>query len=355
MDLCDDATEEICRRHAREDLRVEVQVQPERLGWARNLNVLLDRVDTEFSFFLSHDDLIAPTYVERLVAALRERPDAASANCNVQCFGGSERTLSCRGYEGSAAERLLTYLVPKERDPLDRSMIRTARAGHLRLISESTHGFEANHPYLMGVVAAGPAVHVDETLYRRWHTRHGGLTRAWHSFPLEEVIRGHRLNARAAVEVIDDLDPGPAERACLLFGLFLFMSHRLPRTETWNAAASDYPLERVVPEVAGMDMPAAVRELPDPLRVLCAEAYERVLRQTAKRALGFGDHDRAIGALERLARRHPDESRSWARLARALGEAGRAEDAADARRKATELRRMVKNRTDHAFSPTPAL
>lgn len=337
IDLSEDETEQVCLRHAREDSRVEVHAHRERLGWAGNVNHLLEQVQTEFAFVYFHDDLIEPTYVERLLAALRERPDAGSANCDVQYFGRVDRRLRGHGYEGPAAERLLAYMVLEERDPLERSMIRMAISGHLRLPAGSGTAFEANLPYLMALVAAGPVLHVDEPLYRRWHLRGGGLTDAWRTLPLEDVLRGHRANAEAARRVIDDLEPSEAQRECLLFGLFIFMSQRLPRTDALGAAGHAYALEHVLPDLGTMALPRAVRRLPEPLRGSCEKAYDRVLEQAAKRALRAGDHNRAVELLEILTQRHPDERRPWAQLARALRVAGRIEAAKEARRTAKAL------------------
>ena len=93
IDVSDDNTEAICRRHADDDERIEVLAQPERLGWAGNVNSLLDHADSEFAFLYFHDDVIEPTYCERLVGALRERPEAASAHSDLGRVGDDDRHL----------------------------------------------------------------------------------------------------------------------------------------------------------------------------------------------------------------------------------------------------------------------
>lgn len=50
VDHSTDATAAVCNAYAHQDRRVEVHVQEERLGWAGNVNFLLDKVDTEFFF-----------------------------------------------------------------------------------------------------------------------------------------------------------------------------------------------------------------------------------------------------------------------------------------------------------------
>ncbi|NNC42690.1 MAG: glycosyltransferase family 2 protein, partial [Acidimicrobiia bacterium] len=57
VDQSEDATEEICRRYAAADSRFEVYAHESRLGWAHNLNFLLDKVESEFFFIYFHDDI----------------------------------------------------------------------------------------------------------------------------------------------------------------------------------------------------------------------------------------------------------------------------------------------------------
>src|SRR4051794_9564568 len=155
IDLSGDGTEDICRAHARADDRVEVHTHCERLGWARNVNFLLDYVETELAFLYFHDDIIEPTYTERLVGALRDRPDAASAHCDMGHFGGSNWVNPGRQYEGTAAERVVTFLVAPDRGSLLRSVLRrTVLADGLRMPTGSNAGVWANEPFLVRLVAA---------------------------------------------------------------------------------------------------------------------------------------------------------------------------------------------------------
>src|SRR3954469_1968464 len=112
IDASDDGTEALCRAQARDDDRIEVHAHRDRLGWVDNVNFLLDAVSTEFAFVYFHDDVIEPTYSERLVDALRQRPDAASAHTDVVLHGEhGERPRPGCTYDGSATERLFTYFV----------------------------------------------------------------------------------------------------------------------------------------------------------------------------------------------------------------------------------------------------
>jgi hypothetical protein len=338
IDLSDDGTEEICNTHARADRRVEVHAHRERLGWTRNVNFLLDHVDSEFAFLYFHDDIIEPTYTERLVGSLRERPDAASAHCDMGHFGGSDWVNPGRQYEGTAAERMVTFLAAPDRGSLLRSMLRrTVLDDGLRMPTGSNTGVWANEAFLIKLVALGPALRVPETLYRRWDKRDGGLTDSWRSLGFDEVVDGHRVNAEYALGVIDGLRPSPDERAVLMFALFVNLTARMRDAERAHDAPTVSPPERLLPAFAGMTVPAALQTLPAALRTWVESGYDRLLRDTAAHALHVGDHAQAVAALDAFTGRHPANGEAWLRLADAYRDAGRAADAEAARRRARAL------------------
>lgn len=283
IDVSDDATEEICRAHAGEDDRVEVIAQPERLGWAGNVNFLLDRAGTEFAFLYFHDDLIEPEYCERLLAALRDRPDAASAHADMGHFGASETVVEGRAYDGSAAERLLDFLTSRRKPSLLRSMLRRELAGGVRLPTAGG-GVWANQPFLLRLVAAGPAVHVPGVLYRRWEGREGGLTDGWRGLPFDEIVSGYRANAEVGLELIDDLDPGPDVRDVLIFGLMVHMTLRLRQAEARYGREAASPPELLLAEFAEIEAPPTMDAFPQRLREQCEAAWERLERRTARLA-----------------------------------------------------------------------
>lgn len=72
-----DATEAICREHARRDERIRYVRQPENLGAVPNFNRAFELTRSPLFKWAAHDDLCAPTYLERTVAVLRDDPHAA--------------------------------------------------------------------------------------------------------------------------------------------------------------------------------------------------------------------------------------------------------------------------------------
>lgn len=223
IDASDDATAEICQAHAELDPRITVFVQKERLGWAGNVNFLLNKAESEFFYLYFHDDIIEPTFTTRLVAVLKARPDAASARCDMGLFGARAKVKPSRNYDGSAAERLCLFLVATNRGSLLRSMMRREALGDLRLPNDGPAGFWANEPYLMGLVSAGPALRVGEVLYKRWDKREGGLTNGWLRLSREEMRLGLRAITAAALTIVNGVPASNAEREVLRFCVFLFM------------------------------------------------------------------------------------------------------------------------------------
>jgi hypothetical protein len=72
-----DRTEEICRKYAAQDARVRYWRNPRNIGGTRNQNVLIRQARGEYFRCAAHDDVCAPTMLERLVAELDARPDVA--------------------------------------------------------------------------------------------------------------------------------------------------------------------------------------------------------------------------------------------------------------------------------------
>ena len=255
VDRSTDATAAVCQAYAQRDPRVEVHVQEERLGWAGNVNFLLRKVETEFFFIYFHDDVILPVYTERLLAALRECPEAASAHCDMGHFGASQHVSIGHRYSGSTAQRLVEFLVVPSRGSPLRSLTRTAMMGPDFGLPTDGGGFWANEPYLMSLLVAGPALHVPEVLYQRWDQRDGGLTDSWKRYTFAQVITGYRGYLRAALRVLESAALTPAELDVLVFCLYVRIMAKVRAAEKVHAVLSAVRPEDLHPRFAGVRMP----------------------------------------------------------------------------------------------------
>ena len=279
VDACDDGTAEVCEAIARTDPRLRVFVQSERLGWARNVNFLLDQVRTELFCLYFHDDVIVPQYVERLADALRERPDAVSAHCDMGHFGASERVSASVDYPATVAHRLAWFLVGPNRGSPLRSLTRASalRAG-LRMPTDAIDGLWANEPYLMRLLAAGPILHVPETLYFRWDKRAGGLTEGWRSLTLEQQYTGFRANISSLLAIIEAATVSDAERQALRFCLQVHMVDRIRTIEGEHDGASQRPVDEIHPAFATVRVPEELSSLGEEIRAWALRRHARAMR-----------------------------------------------------------------------------
>jgi glycosyltransferase involved in cell wall biosynthesis len=71
-----DATEEICGAYARSDPRIEYRRSPENRGAAWNYNRVLELATGQFFKWAAHDDICAPTFLERCVETFRSESSA---------------------------------------------------------------------------------------------------------------------------------------------------------------------------------------------------------------------------------------------------------------------------------------
>lgn len=284
VDHCEDATVSICETFARADSRIEIFPQKERLGWTGNVNFLLAKVRSPFFFLYFHDDIILPTYTERLLKALRKRPDTMSAHCDMGHFGASEHVSIGCDYAGSAARRLATFLVAPERGSPLRSLTRseTLNSG-LSMPTGAVAGFWANEPYLMRLLATGPALRVPEVLYLRWDGRKDGLTDGWKTLSPDQVMSGFRTNIATALAIIDEAT-SPAERDVLTFCLYV---HTMPRIRDFEHKAGRPAIDPgdLHPALANQSIPAAIDSLGPDIKHWALLGYQGLQRLDKRAAV----------------------------------------------------------------------
>lgn len=157
-------------------------------------------------------------------------------------FGTSEHISEAVQYPGNVAKRLATFLVAPNRGSPLRSLTRSSVLGTgLRLPTNAIDGLWANEPYLMRLVAAGPALRVPETLYLRWDKREGGLTDGWRGLPLEQLRSGYRANASTVLEIIDTAEISEAEKKAVRFCAYLRAMLQIRKLERTHAVVDPMP------------------------------------------------------------------------------------------------------------------
>ncbi|MDP6423746.1 MAG: glycosyltransferase family A protein [Planctomycetota bacterium] len=73
-----DGTEELCRRYAAADGRMRYLRQGRNVGAARNYNVVFEESRGELFKWAAHDDVIAPTFLERTVEVMERETDVVA-------------------------------------------------------------------------------------------------------------------------------------------------------------------------------------------------------------------------------------------------------------------------------------
>ncbi len=134
-DASTDGTAAICEGFARSDPRFSFARQPERLGWIGNVNALLRAARGDYLFLVSHDDVVEPTYVARLVDALENRPAAVLAYSDMAFvdLNGTPRSRNTwtSTNRGAAQPRLPDASAPWSLvDSLSRGLPRRRRDAH---------------------------------------------------------------------------------------------------------------------------------------------------------------------------------------------------------------------------------
>jgi glycosyltransferase involved in cell wall biosynthesis len=91
-----DATEQICRQIMASDPRFRYLRNERNIGAARNFNQVFELARGRYFKWTAHDDLLAPTYLERCVAVLDDDPDVSVCHAAIQVVNANCQTL---GYD----------------------------------------------------------------------------------------------------------------------------------------------------------------------------------------------------------------------------------------------------------------
>jgi GT2 family glycosyltransferase len=147
------------------DTRVRMVVQERRLGWVANMNWLIDACDGDFFCYWQQDDLCAPDYLEKLVTAFSQHPDAACSYSDLRWFGRASHEVKMPAMVGFAQQRILAQIEALHWIPL-RGLVPTdvlTRVGPIRGIHDSITFSDSL--WVLRLAAAGDLIRVPEVLY----------------------------------------------------------------------------------------------------------------------------------------------------------------------------------------------
>ncbi|MGR0220584.1 glycosyltransferase family 2 protein [Agromyces sp. ZXT2-6] len=183
-DCSTDDTLAVVRRFAERHPNTRILERDANLGWLRNSNDLMANARGELMFFAFHDDVVAPTYVERLVGALRgnDRAVLAFSDMEVHELDGSVELHVFDELEGLASamergrvmvRRPSFWWVP------NRGLFRATSFAEVGGIHPNEQGeYSADWTWLLGLALVGEFVRVPEVLCTKYYTK-GSLSKRW--------------------------------------------------------------------------------------------------------------------------------------------------------------------------------
>ena len=218
-DCSGDDTLEIVRAFAEGRRNVRVLERDMNLGWLRNSNDLMARATGELMFFAFHDDLVAPRYVEKLVDALRERPEAVLAFSDLELFelDGSSSICIYGELTGRDSSLARGYVMSRYRGNWwvpNRGLFRASAFRRIGGIKPNDSGeYGADWPWLLHMSLLGEFVRVPEVLCQKFYKK-DSLSKTWP----QDAERRASLR-RAGVREIRESHLGPVEKAFLIAAL----------------------------------------------------------------------------------------------------------------------------------------
>ena len=166
--------------------------QTQRLGYAGNCNALLDLADSEYALFAFHDDILAPTYLEKTAAALDAAPDAVVSFSDVHLTDtdGSEEYWEFSVLEGETdpVRRGLAMLNEQNQWWVpNRGLFRLPLVRQIGGVKHHGAGeYSCDWPWLFHMSLLGRLVRVPEILCFK-HYKPGSLSRSWRATQAQQL------------------------------------------------------------------------------------------------------------------------------------------------------------------------
>jgi glycosyltransferase involved in cell wall biosynthesis len=201
------------------DSRFRLHVQTSRLGWAGNHDWTMRARSGEFYIYQQHDDQVSLDYVEALVAAARQWPQASACFSKMKISGLQNRVNRTGTRLGDPIMRVLHYM-----ERLDTIMLRGLMRGSAidatsGLIMNEFEGYGSEYRFLAELALAGEFRFVEgPTYYKRIHGKN--LHLKWYDWPEERKRNAWVWLAASMAEVIVPAGGSVEERWRLLHAVF---------------------------------------------------------------------------------------------------------------------------------------
>lgn len=162
-----DETAAIVGEFAAADERIRLVRHPENIGSHNNYNSIVPQSGSEYFKWVAHDDLLAPTYLERCVAGLEEHPESVLAFTNaIQIDENGEEIgvmESKQNYRSSSPyARMRAYVADRTRTPQVFGLFRRSALIKSHLLPSYP---KSDTVFMCEMAMLGPWVVVDEPLF----------------------------------------------------------------------------------------------------------------------------------------------------------------------------------------------
>ena len=243
LDRSSDHSEAVCRRYLA-DPRFELIVQPRRLGWVRNVNALIARVDTPFFCITPHDDLLAPDYLAALYGLAISDASIACAYTDIECFGAVDRHLIIQpDIRGTLDERMTEFLLEHFNAVAFRGLVRRrSRSDRPYLPTSLPADFAADAVWMLALAARGELRRIPSALYaKRYYA--GSVHAGWATWSRRKIVRLWAHHSAACARIALEHTADPTDGEMLLAAAFM-------RAAGIGKAAENYAAPRGVGEIA---------------------------------------------------------------------------------------------------------
>jgi len=163
-----DSTPRILAAFSAREPRMRVIRQPENIGASRNFAVVLEEARAPFFLWAAHDDVYAPSFLRKTLAAIEATPSAVLAVSQIRFIDGEgKELLEWRGFPNlhtvglTRVERLRQLFVHTGWY----AIYGVARPHHFRLAGMDRPGFGYDVHALMRLLLHGDIVRVEEPLF----------------------------------------------------------------------------------------------------------------------------------------------------------------------------------------------
>jgi glycosyltransferase involved in cell wall biosynthesis len=279
VDQSTDDTAAVCHTYE-SDKRFKTFVQSSRLGWAGNVNFLLDRVTTPYFAILMHDDLWDKNYLQTLLGLIGER-QSVMAYSKVERFGLKTGPFPCVDYPGTPFARVHAYLAGRYHALPVRAVAPSVLLKNgFRLREYGADGFQAERLGVFEMLHGAEGLYCPEPLYMKRVIKNSTVDN-WGKWDERKTLDAWSAHHSAFVEVIKSLQFPDGEKQMLIDALPLHI-------RTMNKATR-HGLRSLLPPEAQKPVPAKSR---GPGLI---EALNKALRKPLRAILGHSRFPRTPG------------------------------------------------------------